>query len=125
MKKSLYEIIKYFFFGILSTILNYILFIVFLRIGIYYVISNIIAYALAVILSFGFNIKYVFKSQNQSRIYKLLKYIVIRIVLLTTDSLLLVFLVESIKMSIEWAKLAVFFILLVVNYLISKHWIFK
>ncbi|MCI9127121.1 MAG: GtrA family protein [Eubacterium sp.] len=125
MKKSLCEIIKYFFFGVLSTILNYILFVIFIKVGIHYVISNIVTYGIAVIISFWLNAKFVFEDQNKARMQKLSKYIVNRIVLLTVENLMLIYLVETVKMSAEWAKLPIFIVLLVANYFISKFWIFN
>ena len=115
MKKSLCEIIKYFFFGVLSTILNYILFVIFIKVGIHYVISNIVTYGIAVIISFWLNAKFVFEDQNKARMQKLSKYIVNRIVLLTVENLMLIYLVETVKMSAEWAKLPIFIVLLVAN----------
>ncbi len=125
MKKSVREIIKYIFWGTVTTILNYVLFVVLIRVGIYYIVSNIVTYGIAVVISYWCNEKFVFDIQKKKRTQKLIEYIVNRMILLIIDNLLLIFLVEIVEMSAEWSKVFISVILLLANYLISKFWIFK
>lgn len=125
MKKSVKEVMKYAFWGAATTILNYILFIAFIKAGIHYVISNIVSYGIAVVASYWVNEKFVFGEQKKKRMQKLAEYILNRVALLITDNLLLVILVEAAGVSAEWAKVFISAVLLLANYMISKFWIFK
>lgn len=126
MKKTVIkEIAKYFFFGIVSTVVNYLMYVIFMGAGLHYVTSNVVSYVVAVVLSYWLNEKFVFEGHRKNRTRKLAEYSMGRAMMLTGDSLLLVFLVEVIGLDVGWAKLPVAAIFLSLNYLINKFWIFK
>ena len=67
MNKTVKELIKYAFFGGLSTIINYGLFVIMVRCDIQYIISNVSSYIVAVILTYWFNERFVFEDQKKKR----------------------------------------------------------
>lgn len=68
MKKNIWELIKYSFFGLLTTVINYLIYIGMIEISIHYVTSNVVSYIIAVVLSYWFNEKYVFEDNKQNRL---------------------------------------------------------
>lgn len=125
MNKTVKELIKYAFFGGLSTIINYGLFVIMVRCDIQYIISNVSSYIVAVILTYWFNERFVFEDQKKKRSIKIKQYILNRLLLIAVDSILLSVLTEILKIHVEISKVIVVVVLLLANYLISKFWIFK
>ena len=62
MTKDAKELIRYLFFGAITVGINILLLKLFIDLGVYYILSNIISYFIAVIINYIFNKYYVFKS---------------------------------------------------------------
>lgn len=125
MKEKILELIKYGFFGVLTTVINYLLYIGMIELQMHYVISNLVSYSVAILLSYWFNEKYVFNDSKKNRLRKFIVYLLNRAVLIFIDNLLLVGCVEGVKLSPQISKIVVSVFLLAVNYLISKFVIFR
>ncbi len=125
MTKIIVELIKYGFFGLITTGFNYILYLGMLAIQVHYVASNIISYVIAVLVSYWFNNRFVFKERNKDQWNKLTKYVFSRTALILVDNALLVAGVEILGYSPKIAKIMITVFLLGVNYLVSKLWIFN
>ena len=64
MKENTKEIISYVFVGIMTTLVNYIVYFVLLMIHCHWLVANSISWFFAVIFAYYANKKYVFESQN-------------------------------------------------------------
>jgi len=127
MLRRFEQLIKYGFWGIVSTAVNLVLFYAFLKIHIPYVAANIVSYILAVIASYYFNSKFVFdEAKGESReTIKKIKYYLMRGISVLVDSGLLVFLHEVFGLNLMLSKIIDSIIIIGTTYVLSKLWIFK
>lgn len=68
--------IRFVIVGVLNALINWIIFFILNNIGIYYIISNLIAYSIATINSYFWNSKWVFNNE-EDRVKTSLKFILL------------------------------------------------
>ena len=101
-----------------TTVLNYILFtLLTYGAGIYYVASNIAAWAVAVIFSYFANGKWVYRSTSRRSLTEALSFVLTRLFSLGLETLSLFLLVSPLRMDKLTAKLLVAVLVVIVNYL--------
>lgn len=120
------SLFKYGFFGLLSTGINFLLLYILMKMGVYYIVSNIISYIIAVYLSYYFNKWWVFSSGEEvdKSIVKI-KYFFIRIISLFIDSILLYLCVDMLRKDIFVSKVLISILIIFVTYLINRYYIFS
>lgn len=124
--EKLLEIIKYVFFGVITTAINIILFIVIEYIGVQYLIANGIGYFIAVGFNFYLNKKYVFKpSECITTRIQLIRFFVLRVGSLAIDTLLFYLIVDIIGLNMYLSRVFLSIFIILGTYLINKICIFK
>lgn len=127
--KNIKELILYGIFGALSTILDIGLFWFFANIvNLHYLIANAIAWVLAVIFSFLANKYFVFKSKSFRKevwVKEAAEFFGARGLACGVDMGGMYILVSFLGINKNYAKLIVTFIVIIINYVLSKYWIFK
>lgn len=136
--KHIKELISYGFWGVLSTGINLLLMYIFIKLGMQYIIANIVSYVIAVIFSYIFNKNFVFKNQqsaddsvnaaakdNKDEIVRQIKYFGMRGISIAVDSGLLAFLHEICGLTIFWSKFFDSILIIAGTFLLSKFWIFR
>lgn len=131
--KNLYikykEIINYLIFGVLTTIVNFVVYFIFARvIGLEEILSNTIAWILSVLFAYITNKIYVFDSKNTSVIQiikEVTSFVGCRILSGVIDVVLFAFLVKTLNMNDLIVKFINQVIVTVMNYVFSKLIIFK
>ena len=118
------ELAAYFIAGVLTTLVNFIVYYTMLFIGIEYKISNTAAFIISVIFAFIVNKKYVFLS-DKSYIKEFIKFSLGRVFTYVLDIGTMIVLIEVFSVSEYMAKLWTNILVMVSNYLISKFWTFK
>ena len=93
--------IKFGLVGVLNTIINWVLFILLNSIGVYYIISNIIAYSISTLNSYLWNSKWVFKYNGDNVNQTTFKFITLNIIGLVLNTIILFLLVDIIKLPIR------------------------
>lgn len=127
--KKYEEIINYLIFGVLTTlvsILSYALFSQLFKIN--YHISTVIAWIISVSFAFITNKIFVFKSNKQSikaSIIECIKFFASRLFTLAIDLILKTFFVEFLHINDMIATIINQFIIIVLNYILSKLIVFK
>jgi len=123
------EIINYLIVGGLTTIVSIGSYGLFTRIlNLNYIISSILSFILAVIFAYFMNKIFVFKTKFENynqfliEMYQFFKY---RLLSLGIDLLLMILLVELLQLNDLIAKIIVQVIVVIINYLFSKIFIFK
>lgn len=131
-KKSLYkysEIISYGFWGIMTTILNYIVYFSFTKIlHTNYIFANTSAWVLAVAFAFITNKLFVFHSKTWSgsvALRELWQFISARLFSLVVETIILYIFVDSFGFRDDIMKLFTNIIVIIINYVLSKLIIFK
>ena len=123
------ELISYGIFGVLTTIINYLSYVIFTRVfNLDIVVSNLIAWIVSVIFAFVTNKLIVFKSKKME-LKVILKeagaFLAARIFSLILDMLILYVMSEIMGINDLIVKIISNIIVIIVNYIISKFFIFK
>ena len=87
--------------------------------------SNIISWVCAVLFAYFANRVYVFKSKDTNMLAEAGKFAGSRVTTLFIDMLCMAIMVDGLKINDKLAKIIVQFIILVLNYLFSKLFVFK
>ena len=123
------EIINYLIVGVLTTLVSIIIYGLFTKLfHVNYMISNIISWIGSVSFAYITNKKFVFKSKCDNEkdvfieIYQFFKY---RVFSLVIDILLMYLFVEVFSIDDMIAKVIVQFIVIALNYIFSKLFVFK
>lgn len=117
--------IKFGLVGVLNTIINWVLFILLNSIGVYYIISNIIAYSISTLNSYLWNSKWVFKYNGDNVNQTTFKFITLNIIGLVLNTIILFLLVDIIKLPKIISLIITTGIVMILNYFINKLWVFK
>lgn len=125
LSEDLSRFIKFGLVGVLNTIINWILFILLNSMGIYYIISNIIAYSISTLNSYLWNSKWVFKYTGDNVNQTTFKFIILNIIGLVLNTIILFLLVDIIKLPKIIALIIATGIVMILNYFINKLWVFK
>ena len=123
------EIIDYIIFGGLTTLVNIVVFYIFdTLLGWPYLIANAVAIVLSILFAYITNKRFVFKTNDMTakeNIMEFLKFIGFRLVSGLADMATMWLLVDLISLDTNIAKLLTQFIVVVLNYVFSKLFIFK
>lgn len=123
------EIIDYIIFGGLTTLVNIVAFFIFeTLLGWPYLIANAVAIVLSILFAYITNKLFVFKTRNMTfneNMIEFLKFIGFRLVSGLADMAAMWMLVDLISIDTNIAKLLTQFIVVILNYVFSKLFIFK
>lgn len=128
-KRQVRELTLYGICGALSTILDVGLFWIFANIfDFHYLVANAIAWILAIIFSFLANKYFVFESKSFKRdvwVKEAAEFFCARGLACGIDMGGMYILVSVLDINKNYAKLIVTLVVIIINYIISKFWIFK
>ena len=121
------EVIYYLFFGVLTTLIDAIVFYIFNNIfKINYIISTIIAWSFAILFAYITNKSWVFKSKENSNILKeFISFVSFRIASLIMSIIFMIIFIEILSINEFISKLMVNVFVVIANYFFSKILIFK
>lgn len=127
--KKYKEVFLYLVFGVLTTVINIIVFCIsndLLKIE--YKISNIIAWIVAVIFAFITNKIFVFESKNKSKeetTREAASFLIARLFSLVVDMVIMILMIDIININSIVAKVISNVVVIVINYIFSKFIIFR
>lgn len=122
------EAIKYIVFGVLTTFINILSYLIFTTMGLGYIESNFIAFILSILFAFITNKLYVFdsKSWKINIVFReSITFLTSRIVTFFIDTISLVILIELFGINDFISKCIVNVIVIILNYILSKFFVFK
>lgn len=119
------RVFKFVCVGILNTLLNWIIFIFLNDKGVYYIISNIIAYTIATVHSYLWNYMWVFKYKGSNQKETASKFVILNLMGLSINTLIMFILVDKINISKIVAIIITTAIVMVFNYILNKIWVFR
>ena len=127
--KKYKELISYGFWGVMTTLVNYVVFFVCLRLlNINYLISNVVSWVFAVMFAYITNKVFVFNSKNWSPgklKNEAILFFIGRLLSLVVETVMLYVLVDGLSFSSEVMKVVTNLVVIAINYFISKFMIFK
>ena len=120
------EVIAYLIFGLLTTIVNVVVYYVLARVlGLNYLISNIFAWFLSVLFAYITNRVWVFESKNDNIIKEISLFFGGRLFLGVMDSCLMFLFVDVLTVGDFISKIIIAVIVVILNYILSKLIVFK
>ena len=123
------EVISYLFFGVATTVVNMVVFWLFTElIVIHYLAANVIAWVIAVAFAYITNKLFVFESKSfEMNILKkeIPGFVAARVLSLLFETAFLLFAVELLKSPEFIAKVIAAVVVVIINYVASKLFIFK
>lgn len=122
------EIIRYGLSGIILLLLNYGVFYILEKMGILYVVANGISLIIGRIIGYILNKYYVFHSTTNTvkdTVKEFLKFISARGVSGILDFVGIIVLVELFNIDTDYAKIICILIVIIINYYLSKKYIFS
>ena len=118
------EFIKYAITGVITTMINYVIYSAGLYFHISYLIANTIALLFAVIFAYFMNRNIVFQSKNNSR-KEILLFFILRFLTLLVENVCLWIFIDYIHWNPSISKIIVMLITVIGNYFFCKFSIFK
>ena len=122
---ELINIIKFSIVGVWNTLLNFVFFILLNNIGINYILASIIAYSISIINSYFWNSRLVFKYDNKNKKSILIKFIILNLIGLSINAVLMATLVGVLAIKKIVAMFIVSLLVMCINYILNKIWVFK
>ena len=118
------ELIRYGIVGVLTTLVNYVVYFVCLKIHLNWLISNSFAWVVAVVFAYIMNRKLVFHSDNETK-KEGIQFFGLRFVTLIVENILLAICIDGLGLSNLISKVVVSVITVIGNYWLCKYHIFS
>ena len=122
---DLIKLIRFSIVGVGNTLVNWGIFFILNAFGVYYIISNIIAYIIATINSYIWNSLWVFKYGQGLDINTSVKFFILNLVGLTVNTTIMYILVDILNFNKFIALVLASVVVVIMNYTINKLWVFK
>ena len=122
---DLIKLIRFSIVGVGNTLVNWSIFIILNVFGVYYIISNIIAYTIATVNSYIWNSLWVFKYGQGLNINTSVKFFILNLVGLTVNTTIMYILVDILNFNKFIALVIASVLVVMMNYTINKLWVFK
>lgn len=122
------EVISYLIFGVLTTLVNWVVYAAMVQVHIDYRIATAVAWAVSVLFAFIVNKIFVFQSYNMRPAFvmkEITSFVACRAVSGVMEMVFMIVMVSWIHMDEYISKIAVSVIVVIVNYVFSKLFIFR
>ena len=123
IKKHL-QFVKFSLVGATNTLISLMAYTLLVKLGIYYIVANVLAYGVGMVNSYILNKLWVFNS-NSSTGSTAAKFILINISALSLSTFLLYLCVSLIGVNKILSQIIVTFMVLTINYTANKLWTFR
>lgn len=127
--EKMFQFVQFGIVGISNTLISYIVYIILVSIGFYYLIASFIGFLISVLNAFYWNNKYVFKSREGEKralgeafVKTFVSYAGTGLVL---NNILLIIWVDIFKINEMIAPIVNLFITIPLNFLLNKFWTFR
>ncbi len=124
MKGDTKEMLSYVFVGGMTTLVNYVVYFILLKIHSHWLIANSISWFFAVLFAYYTNKRYVFKSKNEVK-KEFISFVLLRFMTLLIENVCLYLLIDLMNIQPMISKILVSFITILSNYVLCKFKIFK
>lgn len=125
----LFQFTKFGLVGCSNTILSYLVFFIFVKLGVHYLIANAAGFVVGVLNAYFWSNKYVFKvgsGEKRKPLRTLVKtFLAYGITGIVLQSILLCLFVEYLAIDSLLAQVICLFITVPLNFILNKYWSFK
>ena len=123
------ERFKFLIVGGFNTALTFVIYAAFISAGMSYQLSLALVYIIGIVIGFALNREWTFaylKTENSTRkSAQFLKYLILYIIVFTTNLLILTLLVEQLALNPIVAQLFALCVTTVLSFVLQKVWVFK
>lgn len=119
------EIINYIIVGGCTTVVSVVSYYLFRLVLDHYLICTILSWVVSVVFAYITNRIFVFESKDKRVLIEFFKFVFARVLSLLSEIVVMAFLVQLIHIDDRISKIVVQFIILILNYLFSKLFVFK
>lgn len=123
-KKEIKQFIMYVIVGGFTTLVNYIIYYILIKINQGWLLANTIAWAAAVLFAFYTNRKLVFQSKQNAK-QEASQFFIMRLATLVIENILLFLLIQLLGLHVYISKIIVSFVTVIANYGLCKFKIFN
>lgn len=123
-KTDYLELIRYSFWGGITTVFNLLMFYLLIILGVNYLVSNIVSYFIAVFVSYFFNKFFVF-NKSENTVTNFMKYILVRCISVCVDTFLLYCAVDVCLLNVYFSKIVVSIAVILGTYIANKIFVFR
>lgn len=123
--KKYKEQINYIVVGGMTTLVNFVIYAIDMYFGMDMMINLVVSWVVAVIFAYVTNRIIVFESKENNILHEFTKFVSSRIASLLIEMLLMKICVDFIGIKEYFAKVGVAIIVVIVNYVLSKLWVFS
>ena len=121
-----YELIAYIIFGILTTVVDWVVYYILSGLGVNYIINSIISWTVAVLFAFITNKLFVFDSKRLKNIFReLVLFVLSRLSTLVINLAGMYVVISLLKLNEFISKAILSILVVILNYIFSKLFIFK
>lgn len=116
------QFVKFYAIGVVASTINFALFYIFIEhFNFHYLLSNVVAYIIPVLISYFLNAAITFKNDEKNKdIFSLFKYIVMRIVSLLIDSSILFITIDILNFNQYVSKIISAVVVTIFSFLSTK-----
>ena len=125
INEDIVRFVKFGMVGVLNTLVNWIIFFILNRLGMYYIFSNVIAYSISTIHSYLWNTLWVFKYKDKASTDTTFKFVTLNVVGLLLNTAILYILVDLFNLNKMLGLIITTIIIMFINYAVNKIWVFK
>lgn len=123
------QFVKFGLVGVSNTLINYVVYLIFLKLGCHYLVASVIGFIISVTNSYYWNNKYVFKEEGGEKRSWWKTYVKTFTAYASTGLLLanvlLILWIQFLHMPEEIAPLVNLLVTIPLNYIINKFWAYK
>lgn len=119
------EIINYIIVGGCTTVVSVVSYYLFRLVIDNYLVCTVLSWIVSVLFAYVTNRIFVFESTDKNIVTEFFKFVFARILSLLSEIAVMAFLVQLLHVDDKISKIVVQFIILVLNYLFSKLFVFK
>lgn len=120
------ELFFYIIFGILTTLVNILVYLLFTRVfAVNYIVSNVLAWFFSVLFAYITNRIWVFESENENILKEIVLFFSGRLFSGIVDTALMFIFIDLLLVSDSVSKIIIQIIVVILNYVISKFIVFK
>lgn len=122
------ELLRYIVIGVCTTAVNYVVYLLARAVDLHYMAATVLASVVAILFAYVANKLYVFRSHTDSLkafAVEFFNFVLMRVISLGANAVLMKWLVDGIHIDDRLAQILVQFIVVALNYVFSKLYIFK
>lgn len=122
------ELLRYIVIGVCTTAVNYVVYLLARAVDLHYMAATVLASVVAILFAYVANKLYVFRSHTDSLkafAVEFFNFVLMRVISLGANAVLMKWLVEGVHIDDRLAQILVQFIVVALNYVFSKLYIFR